>query len=433
MKLHYCFFILFAFLAQLVNSCKEADNHATPPVISINTPYPKQIFSYGDTIFVKAGISHFRNIVTIKVSLMNNLYSPVLPVLNFEVNNVDFQLNAYIVLDEIRLKNGNYFLQIKVSDQEYSWNEWVDIQIIEAERKLVSLIAVTQKQFNQFQVFELPSDAGFSELFSFQGDFLGSALNPIRNLLYIAGSVYSGLVAWDLNKKILIWNIPAVLNPPQPWYYGLYFGNNDVFVSNREGYINGYDNDGNASFRSQKFENGIFKKFIRHQSKLISVLEPFNQQFTEMVVFNFPGGTVFRSMQITGQVVHLSHFSDKSVMVFVNEPMSAAVYEYSIDEHTLVKLKTFPFESMESVINSENEHFFILSGNEIWWYRPDLSSATHFLTVPTPVILAFDDLDNYLFVAFGKNITTYRLPFSHPVQNHELPYEIVSLNLRYNK
>lgn len=424
---------LLSFMILLADSCKVDENYITPPVVSISSPFNKQIFGYGDTIYVKVGIIHFRNISSVKVSVLNDVQSPVLPVLNFEVNDLEFQLITYFVVDDIALSSGDYFLQIRIQDTEYSWNEGVDIQIAEEDKKLLSLIAVTTDQINAYKTFEIPLHDSISELFSFQGDFLGSSIYHARNLFYTAGSVYHGLTAWDLNTKRLVWNVPAVVNPPQPWLYSFYADEKEVFVSNREGYITGYDTEGRVTFRSEKNENGVFRKMIRHQSKLIAVNEPYNHQFSEIVVFNYPGGTVFRSLQISGQVVHLAWFSDKKILVFVNEQGSAASYEFSVDDLSYVKLKTFSFDRMQQVINAGFDRYFILSGNEIWWYRSDIASATDFLHVFPPVFMAIDEVNNELFVASGKTVTNFRLPFSQAVRSWELPSEIISLNLRYNR
>lgn len=427
---------IFPFAALLLCfSCSKGDDYITPPSVTISNPFQNQTFGFGDTIFVKAFISHFRAIESVKVSLLNKVLSPVLPVLNFSPDVAEYQINTYFVLDNVNLESSEYFIQIKVSDIHSSWNEWAEIRIVEVAREFKSIIAVVANPdlLNTFEVFETPLNAASSKLYGFSGDHLGSEVNSIYNLHFTAGSVFNGLIAWDINKKTANWNVPAVVNPPQEWFYQLYADEKDVFVSTRDGFIVGYDRFGKVSFRSLQFQNGKFTHFVSHQNMLIAVFEPYNSQFQELVVFNYPGGTVLRRLQISGKVKHLSVYNSGSLLVFTDQATKPAVFEFTIESSTFVKLKDFAFDNCDIVIGSGKDHYFISSGSIIWWYRPQTGSATLYITVQEPGSMAFDELNNQLYVASGSTISYHRLPFSQALGNIEMPGRVVGINLRYNR
>jgi len=427
---------IFPFAALLLSfSCSKGDDYITPPSVTISNPFQNQIFGYGDTIFIKASISHFREIENIKISLLNKAFSPVLPVLNYSVNVLDYQINTYFVLEDINLVDGEYFIQIKVTDKQSSWNEWADIRITEVLREFKSIIAVVANPdlLNTFEVFETPLNAASSKLYVFSGDHLGSEVNSKYNLHFTAGRIFNDLIAWDINKKVANWSVPAIVNPPQDWFCGLYADEKDVFVSTRDGFIVGYDRFGKVSFRSLQFQNGEFTHFISHQNMLIAVFEPYNSQFQELVVFNYPGGTVLRRLQISGKVKHLSIYNSGSVLVFTDQTTKPAVFEFTIENSTFVKLKDFAFDNCDIVIGSGKDHYFISSGNEIWWYRPQTGSAILYTSVQEPGSIAFDELNNQLYVASGSTISYHRLPFSQALGNIEMPGRVVGINLRYNR
>lgn len=432
-----CFIIFFSLVAVLLLcfSCSKGDDYITPPSVNISKPFQDQIFGFGDTIFIQASISHFREIESIKISLLNKAFSPVLPVLNYSVNEIDFQVKTYFVLDDINLDDGEYFIQLKVSDKESSWNSWADIRITEVVREFRSVVAVvaTPDIINAFEVFEAPLNGSPSKLYGFSGDHLGSEINSSFDIHFTAGSVFNGLIAWDMNKKTANWNVPAIVNPPQEWFYHLYADEKDVFVSTRDGFIVGYDRFGKVSFRSLQFQNGKFTHFIRHQNVVIAVFEPFNSHLQELVVFNYPGGTVLKKLQISGKVKHLSVYNEGSVLVFMNQTTKPAVFEFTIENSTLVKLKDFAFDNCDIVIGSGKDHYFISSGNEICWYRPETGSATIYTIVQEASCMAFDELNNHLFVASGSTISYHRLPFSQALGNIEMPGRVVGINLRYNR
>ena len=433
MKSELQFFLLLGLVVTLMASCRDKDDDVSPPIVIVEQPFDKQVFAYGDTIFIRSSISHSRSITSIKVALVNGTQTPVLPALNFEVSGSTYLLNAHLVLDDVHLAEGKYTLQIKVSDKHSSWNSWVDIQYIEAEKELISLLTVVKSGINRFDVLESHDNIHATTLFSFTGDYSGSALNPKHNILHIAGSFNSGLSAWDLRDKLRLWIVPAVVSNAQAWIYALHANESQVFISTRNGYIEGYDYLGQVTFRSLKMENGVHTRILKSKDKLYGVFEPYNGTFSELVVFNYPGGSLARKMQINGEVVYMSNYSRDVALVFVNQLNRAVVYEYSVSNHTLVELKTFPFNSIKTVAGDGKDHYFLHSGEDIWWYRPDLNSAIKYVQTSSQAFMAFDDLNNRLYVGSPNNIAAYSLPFNEAVYSMDFTYTIVSINLRYNK
>jgi hypothetical protein len=427
------YFLFLLIVLVLLISCQDEEDYIKPPVTIIETPVNDQLFAFGDTLFILARFSHFRNMATIKVSLVNSNLSPVLPALNFDVFDKDYTLNTFLLLDDISLTDGNYFIQLKIQDESSSWNEWIDIQYVSVEKQLISLVAVASPQVNTCDVFEVFTDGNVAKLFSFPGDHSASGLNSAYNTFFTAGQSQNGLMAWNLSSSRLLWNIPAVFDPVQPWIRDFYATENEVFLSTREGYIEGYDILGRVAFRSQQFQNGVFTKILRSKDKILGIFEPYNGASRELVVFNYPGGTLFRSLQINGEVVELSNYSQDVVLLFVNQPERALVYEYSLNNHTLVELKTFSFQNMRLVAGKNAEPYFILSGDEVWWYRPQSNSSTMFLKRADISLMVFEELNNILYVASGLHILGYDLPYANPVYNVEFSSSVSTFNLRYNK
>jgi hypothetical protein len=129
----------------------------------------------------------------------------------------------------------------------------------------------------------------------------------------------------------------------------------------------------------------------------------------------------------------LSVYNSGSVLVFTDQATKPAVFEFTIENSTFVKLKDFVFDNCDIVIGSGKDHYFISSGNEIWWYRPQTGSATLYTAVQEPGSIAFDELNNQLYVASGSTISYHRLPFSQALGNIEMPGRVVGINLRHNR
>ncbi|MCO5256206.1 MAG: hypothetical protein M9926_05535 [Lentimicrobium sp.] len=425
--------LVILLLSTILAACGKGDDYVTPPEIEILLPYDGKAYGYGDTIHLQAELNHYKVIQYVRVSLLSVSNVPVLPARNFDVNEYNYLLSASIPLDDPQMVNGTYYIQVRVGDGESESAESVKVQYSALERALVSVLAVGKLSVSEYAVSEWPVTGQLSERFRFQGDYSGAAISSVNRQLYTAGRITGDLQAWNLAGNRTDWTVQAIVNPPLEYFYHLYSDENEVFVSDRDGYIRGYTAEGLVSFRSQAFPNGKFTRFVRLSNMLIAVFEPFNGVLNELIIFNYPGGTVFRQVQFQGGAVHLCPDGNEGVLIFLNGDATSAVYRFSVPENTMVELRRFPFSYISKVTGPSGGNCFIASGNELWWYRPATGSTVRYLTFDEIDAVQYDALSGKVFIASGNNIVTYRIPDQVSTGNVAVQGETADLLLLYNR
>ena len=425
-------FMLLSILVILI-SCSADENNGPAPLITISEPLENSSYSFLDTVFVKAFISHDKSISYIKVSILNNDATPVLPVQLFYPETNEYYLKTALIFDNLLTESGHYTIQVKAESGGEVSNEWARINYTSAPKVLEYVVVVTKGASNSFHVFDVGDDNLVLERFSFSGDYAGSAISSRNQLFFTMGSVFNDLSAWELSTKKLRWSVPAVVNPPIPYFTGIYSDDNEVFVSTREAFIYGYDETGLNTFRSEKFTNGIFTSFIRHKNWLTAIFKPYNSPLKELVVLNYPGGTVFQSLQFDGEVAAIADYGNLGLLVFINKDSDAVVYHYQFDSNTLVKLKEFPQGIIYSLYMSDFQNAYIAFADGVYWYRPETGSAVKIIPVQDVSDIAYDSVSEMLFVSHFNKLDVYRMPSAQLVETSTFTDDILDIHLHYNK
>ncbi|MFH1121726.1 MAG: hypothetical protein V1775_18040 [Bacteroidota bacterium] len=424
--------IITCFVIILV-CCKQEETHLPLPVITVTAPSGSHSYNYLDTVTIVAEISNQRSIDYVRVAMNNEYSSPVLPVQTFYPAGNHYSLKTFMVFDDPLAESGRYSLNIEAGAGSAVSDKWVNVNYASMPVKLESLIVLTRGTGSVFRVMTVLPDNVVHERFSFSGDHTGSVLNSRNQLLYTAGSIFNGLIAWKLENNSVHWSVPAVPIPPLPYFTAVYGDNSDVYVSTRDALVNGYSASGINTFRSKQYSNGYFSCMLRHESWLIAVFEPFNSQFSEMIIFNHPGGTVFRSLQFKGSAAGLSDYGNQGILLFVNDDTGSKVYNYNFELSNLVKIKDFSQGSILTLTVPDRENAFIAFSDGIHWYRPDIASIVKVLQTEDVADLAFEPLTGILYVASENRIESFLFPAFEPAETYYLTDNIEDLHLHYNK
>jgi len=431
MRIQLVFTVFCVFL--WLSGCKTEDASGPFPSVVIAIPIDNQAYKYLDTIFIKAEISHPQAIDFVRVSLIDKESSPVLPVLNFYPDDHVFTLETSIVLDNLLLESGQYSIQVKASADGEISNEWAAINYTSVPRKPESLIVLTKGPGSSCRIMDVSSGNQITERFTYTGDFSGSAVCSRYQLFFTAGAVSSGLNAWDLTNNKLRWNIPAVSSPPLPYFTSIYSNNDEVYVSTRDAYISGYSESGMSTFRSKQFSNGYFIASTRYKLWLTAVFEPFNSVLNELIIFNYPGGTVFNRLQFEGDMVSFAGYLPDEILIFINNGSTSAAYSYSFEQNMLLKLKDFPQGRILRVSMPDSQNAFLAMEDGVYWYRPQIASIVKVLTKEGISDLIYDDISGKLFVATGKQVEVFDFPTMQITDIYNFTDEIVNIHLRFNK
>lgn len=426
-------FTVFTSFALLLFSCRTEETTGPVPAIEIIQPSENQSFDFGDTVVVKAIIHHQQAIDYLRVAISDEESSPVLPVLMFYPVEKEYNLKAVFVLDNLLTETGKLSINVRAGSANGLSNEWVGINYFSVPKSLESILVVTKVQASNYAVSDISSTGQISERFSFAGDYSGSAVCSRVQQFYKAGAVLNKMDAWDLRLNQISWSVPAVTSPPLPYFTAIYSDNNEVFVSTRGAFVSGYSALGTNTFRSKLYSNGYFTSMIRYKSWLVTVFETFNSPSNKIVVFNYPGGTVFREIEFTGKVASINDFGNDGLLLFINDHSQSAVFNYSFELNSLIKLKDIPQGNISKVAMQDFDNAFLAIAEGIYWYRPTTAGLVKILTIDNATDLAYEPISGRLFVASDNKVELFALPDFQSVANYPFNDSVVNIHLLYNK
>lgn len=414
-------------------SCNKEAEQGIAPIISMVSPIENQSFVVSDTIEIAAVITHPARIDFVSVAVVNENLTTVLPVQEFYPTGTAYTLVTKIIIGNLLLESGKYFIRVKAGFGGQIATGWTEISITAAERVVESILAVCSNQPGEYQLCDIGRNWTTTQRFAFDGDYLGSAINARTMMFYSCGNITGSLNAWSMDDNLLKWTVPAIADPPLPYFTNIYAAGEEVYTATRDAFITGYDASGMSVFKSQLYTNGYFNAMVSYKSSLIAVFEPFNALFNKLIVFNFPGGTFFQSLDFQGSVVKIAEVETDHLLVFMNLDDGSAIYDYQVSENRMVRLKVFPEGPITGVAMSGTSHAFISVQGGIFRYRYADNSLVKYLSAVGVRCMADDYLTNSLYIATDNDIAVYRWPAGTPERTIELPRAVIDLHLRYNK
>lgn len=396
-------------------SCSREEEKGPLPEVTITRPFSGFAAGYGDTLWVEAQISHTEKLDYVRVSLTGSNAIPVGAVQMFYPEGNSYSLQTFFVLDDRLLESGQLEVNVRAGSANGITNDWSTVGYTSIPVEFTSLLVVTGSGNAGYTVNSLPGEGNPQPLFSFSGDYSGSAVSSRFRRLYKAGDVSGSFEAWNPDIRELSWSFPAVSTPPLPYFTAVYCDNTEVFVARRGAMIQGYSASGTLNFSSAVFGNGYFTRIVHYKQWIAAVFEPFNHGKSQLVLFNYPAGSVFRQTEFTGKAAALSGVSDGGLLVFVNGPEDSSILHYSETQNSMVRLRTFPYGTIRRVSMPEATNAFITTESGVYWYRPESGSITGLIPEQGPSEVAWEPLTQRLFVAYGKQLRTFLLnDLSHP-------------------
>ncbi len=414
-------------------ACTPAEDYIVPPEITVFSPFEGQSCGYGDTLLIEAKVTHPARIDFVRVSLLGTAGQPVAPSMDFVAGVTEYNLNAYISLDNLLLASGNLTLQVRAYAGDVSSGAWITINYQQLEKSLEAFVTVCKNGADSYSVYRTGLNQETDLLYTFDGDYSGSGISSSKQLVYTCGSQTGSLMAWNLQNGTAKWSVPAVPAPPLPYFNSVYCTENEVFISIRDGYIQGYDAGGMATYRSSVFTNGRFTHMVRTQGWLAAIFEPYHGNLSSLVLFNYPGGTVHKQVQFSGKAAGLGTFGKEGVVLYVNETNGCRARLFSYSLNTFVTIREFPFTEIKNVTGDFTTHTFLSAGKDVWWFRSASGSLVHYIQQGEINAMVYDSIGNLLFVSSGYHTGVYRIPDNHPVYTFASDKEIVDIHLLYNR
>jgi hypothetical protein len=202
-------FLKVSFVLTLLTGCVK-ENTDRIPEINIYSPAINQVFNVSDTILVSGKVWDDKMLASIKVVLTDQSFQPVHKAFYLYPASNNFILDLHYPLDNLNLKGGKHFLQVRAEDGFNFRNFYQEIYLVELPLYLKQVIVLTKPQSSVIHIHRINPDDEIEQIASVTGDYAASEISSEDRQLYIAGKNTLNLLAFDLTEKTIVWQISTI-------------------------------------------------------------------------------------------------------------------------------------------------------------------------------------------------------------------------------
>ena len=424
-------FILFSLVVFF--SCKKETTDLTPPAISIYAPYQNQSYNYTDTIRTDFSVSDDFAVNSIGVTVVDANIIPVLPSLTVTPLGRLGTYHQSIVIDNIHLATGSYFLKITASDGQNTGEKFQPITILGAPKKRLSYFYVTKPAPNSVQVNSLDTNFVSGNYYSVYGDLIASEINSYNQNICTEGSQTGNLNTIRLSSPSLAWSVPVV-NSSSPYFEGLSCWNNMTYVSFYTSVIKGYDENGNQRFNAT-VANGFYPiKILRHDIYLAAEAKDISSSAKKIILYYLGSGLGAQENALNMDVVSMFTYDAGNIFLFGNSGGQGVFSVYQIATNSFVSPVNIPAGSILSAVQVDNDNYLIAHSNgTIYKFQYSGNSLTVFASGVIAAHMAYDDVNHELLVSQSNSIKKYNYTNSALLNSIPTTDSVCGLHVLFNK
>lgn len=426
--------LFLVFLLLISFSCRK-DSDITPPSIDLNSPVENAQYQVPAEIPVIGTVYDEISLKAIRIQLLDENMVPAGQAVHITPEENSYSINQSLVIDNILLDPGIYFLHVQASDGVQATNRYVKIYLNEAPRELKCYIAVTRSN-STLRIYRINPDFNDSLVLSRTSDYLGSSMMNDYGLFFISGSYNGSCTAYDVNTWQMQWEVPVTIDPPFAWFTGIYVDPPYLWLGYRSGKYEKYDAYGAIKMSVNTHTGFAPLSFCLAGDKLVTEEKnPFGQD-REMVVHYEFSGVVHDELFVSDPAVALLPLAQDKLCFISNSGTGNALWQ-AFDVST-ASVWTPPSNFDPGKVNAAlRVDDFILAAHEDGIYR--LLTGNYNLLMMTPGLnsaaLAYDRVNRRILAADGTSVRFYsdQWPVVTLQQTIPLGDTVIAIHCVYNK
>lgn len=425
---------LIVVLICFILSCKK-DKDSQNPTIEITQPYENESLNSLDTVLFKGRVSDDQNIEFIRISLKNNDNTKVLEDVVIHTDKRDFELKKSYILDDIHLPGGDYYFQVKVSDGVNESLEFISVNINTVPLE-VRKVFFSSENGGQVDVYSIsPENFSVSNFINQQGDYLGMLANSWNQQVYVSGSQYAGLKAYNPSEKSLLWNknIPTTADPYftfiDHWEKGCFTG---VRVEEELRLYNEY---GNLDFIAEGNQGYYFTNaLLVNDDKVVTKLKNKSGNSGLIAVYYYGTGSQMQDyITVDEEVVAMFPYEEDKVIMFLNENFHAKLKVYYISGNYFNSPYGISSSPVTSAVQINKNEILFSQGTEINRYLVNSNSVLNYKSGISATAMEYDKVNDLLYVADGSQLEIYKYADGNKLKTISHGDVIRDISVLYNR
>lgn len=408
MHKYLLFFIatLFFFI-----NCKRDDEELKSPEITIDRPSQNQSFSFGETINISGTVTHTKTIKSIKIVLLDeNKNAEVSTPINISEAGNSYVINSNIILNNTLLSGNLHYLCITAHDGLNIKKHFIPIQYSPVPRKKLGIVYLSQTTNGYIQANIIDTLNMERELYSISGEYSVSEIICKYNKLVFAGGTSGSLIAFNIEEGYADWYLSNQSTLQQPWFKGLYYTNNIVYVATQDGKIIGYTMDGNPISSIQCPTNWSAKELLDYDGRFFAMVEKTGSTNTQISQFYSASGQFINQQVLNFKASKFFKKEPGQLLVFGNDGSFTKAYIFYYLINTYQPLYDFGTKNIVDVVEINEHQFLILTTQEVLLFNATASANVSTLCyVMNGKHLLIDTQNNQFLVPKDNQIMVFDL------------------------
>lgn len=420
-------FLLISIL--IIISCKK-EKDGLKPIITLSSPIENQKFEVFESIPVIGTVEDDSKIELIKISLVDEEQKPVAPAITITPGENKTSFNKGILLDDIQMKSGNYFVVITASDGINEKKLFQKVFILEAPRKRIGVFVITSNGIStKAELIDSTNQVNFYT--SFSGDYSGSSVSSYYQTLTVAGYKTGDLNCVSLKDKSFKWKVPTT-SQAYPTFTDLEYFDKLNYTSFYNGLIKAYDNNSAISMSFSSYSGFYSKRIITIDNHLVSFQESFSNSNKRLVTYNKNTGFLYHNLSIDYEVIDFCQKSQKEIFVFGNSGNNGLLRIYYSEENGQWEPLAMPAGKISSAIKLNETTYMFANNNGLYTYQY-MPNGTFLFKAGNFSKVIYDELNNLIIAVENNQVNYYDYSTRNLISSFSFSEDIKNIHLWYNK
>lgn len=403
----------------------------------ITSPFENAVFDISDTVMIRAYATSDKPIESIDVSIIDKNFVPAGPTVTTTINSNKAEVVIPYTLEGISTGDGEYYIKVHARGEYNSKTAWIKIFVsdIPLEFKGILIESYTSQQT---RFYHLPPNVQSPQLiFSRPADVAYSHVHMRPARYYISGSYFEPFEAIDPEDLSGLWTLPAIHNPPEPWFTGIVALAGEVAVLTYDGNVRLYSPSGQMRMQFSCGPMFIPRKIVRSANWYFVAGQQKNGLAWELQVRYLTGGGLMQTCPLPIDVVDISiapsghPILGSNICIAGNSGGAGKLRVYLVSSN-------YTYEPVNTALAKLNasatagEMLLLATQQGILLYDHKAASISTLHPIQAGFI-AYDASQQRIFASSGKSIHSISFPAGALLGTEMLPDSIQRLHILYNR
>jgi hypothetical protein len=412
-------------------SCKKEEVTPAEVHLNVQNPYEGAVYQVFDTILVEAIITADVPIIQVQVALNNDKNIRQLPALTTSVNVRSYVLHQQLVISDIHLTEGAYYVAISVTTEDGVSTVYRKVYVGASDRRRSGVYLATSRE-DITHVYRLDSTGSLIQEKVLAGDFGSIHVNSHDRQIGVVGKVSGDLNMFGSTSWEKVWDVKNE-GGTTSFFTAVHFGDRLTFYADRTGALRGRNTSGNVIFSSQVVTGRQVNCIFGNSEYVISEEVAVPGTASDLICRYTSSGIEKQRLLLEGPVEAIIPLSADHYLVSQRLPEGALLRVYNLSTNTFeFRERTINGASVNAAAVVNNEEVALLTNTEVVRFNTTTFEVQAVLSEEINDF-AFDETEQTIWTIQDRFIRVYTYPEGKLLSEFEHAAELEGIAIAYTK